>query len=168
MIAFASSAASSTNSSLPLPLLPQPDDIETWAVSPRGAGYLFGGKVTREFNHVNGLDLIARAHQLVQEGYKLMHDNQIVTVWSAPNYCYRCGNVASVFQVDDLLALENSGVVESKEEEEKTAEQKSGGGVESETNVQTRFGAANFKIFEAVPDQARTTPSRMSQSPYFL
>ncbi|KAH8122710.1 Metallo-dependent phosphatase-like protein [Trichoderma asperelloides] len=47
-----------------------PDDIDTWAVSPRGAGWLFGDKVATEFNHVNGLKLIARAHQLVNEGYK--------------------------------------------------------------------------------------------------
>jgi diadenosine tetraphosphatase ApaH/serine/threonine PP2A family protein phosphatase len=49
-----------------------PEDIETWAVSPRGAGWLFGGKVTAEFNNINGLDLICRAHQLVQEGLKYM------------------------------------------------------------------------------------------------
>ncbi|KAK4052281.1 sporulation-induced protein [Microbotryomycetes sp. JL221] len=77
------------------------DDIDTWSVSPRGAGWLFGSKVTNEFNHVNQLSLIARAHQLVQEGYKFMFEpeNNLVTVWSAPNYCYRCGNVASVMQV---------------------------------------------------------------------
>lgn len=47
-----------------------PEDVETWAVSPRGAGWLFGNKVATEFNHVNKLRLIARAHQLVNEGYK--------------------------------------------------------------------------------------------------
>ena len=48
-----------------------PEDIDTWAMSPRGAGWLFGSKVTSEFNRINGLNLIARAHQLVQDGFKL-------------------------------------------------------------------------------------------------
>ena len=50
-----------------------PEDVGTWAVSPRGAGWLFGNKVATEFNHVNGFQLIARAHQLVNEGYKVCH-----------------------------------------------------------------------------------------------
>lgn len=46
-----------------------PEDIEDWAINARGAGWVFGSKVTNDFCHINGLELIARAHQLVQEGY---------------------------------------------------------------------------------------------------
>ena len=161
-----------------------PEDVDTWAVSPRGAGWLFGDKVATEvrrhpivvlacfchrpssraklidpgqqFNHVNGLNLIARAHQLVNEGFKVRQSSQhqsrqetvlqpndvfpppashervhatsfpfptsehaarladtppqyhfkdrdVVTVWSAPNYCYRCGNVASIMNIREDL-----------------------------------------------------------------
>lgn len=67
-----------------------PEDIvDGWGLSPRGAGFLFGGSVVTSFNHTNNIDYICRAHQLVMEGYKWMFNNQIVTVWSAPNYCYR-------------------------------------------------------------------------------
>jgi len=74
-----------------------------WGISPRGAGYIFGKDKVDEFNQKNNLKLIARAHQLVMEGYKEMFNKQLVTVWSAPNYCYRCGNIAAILELDEHL-----------------------------------------------------------------
>ncbi|KAL7717602.1 Serine/threonine-protein phosphatase [Entamoeba marina] len=81
-----------------------PDEtIDDMKPSMRGAGYIFGAGPVNEFCHINSLELIARAHQIVQEGYKYQFDEKLVTVWSAPNYCGRCGNVACIMRVDTDL-----------------------------------------------------------------
>ncbi|CAE7455239.1 pho2a [Symbiodinium microadriaticum] len=80
-----------------------PDDRLGWGVSPRGAGYTFGQDVSEKFNQSNGLNLIARAHQLVMEGYNWTHEQQVVTIFSAPNYCYRSGNQAAIMEIDERL-----------------------------------------------------------------
>jgi len=79
-----------------------PDERSGWGISPRGAGYTFGKDITEQFNHRNNLDLVARAHQLVMEGYQWGHGQAVVTIFSAPNYCYRCGNQASIMEVDEF------------------------------------------------------------------
>ncbi|OMJ75510.1 hypothetical protein SteCoe_25325 [Stentor coeruleus] len=80
-----------------------PDERSGWAQSPRGAGYVFGQDISVQFNHTNNLNLVARAHQLVMEGYNWCHEKNVVTVFSAPNYCYRCGNQAGIVEVDENL-----------------------------------------------------------------
>lgn len=82
-----------------------PWDDEGWAKSDRGAGHFFGPNIVKDFNFRNGLELIARAHQMVMEGYQFWFSpKNLVTIWSAPNYCYRCGNMASIMKVTDQLS----------------------------------------------------------------
>lgn len=64
-----------------------------------GAGYTFGSGVVRKFLSINNMSHILRAHQLCMEGFSVLYDNRLSTVWSAPNYCYRCGNSASILEV---------------------------------------------------------------------
>jgi serine/threonine-protein phosphatase 2A catalytic subunit len=78
-----------------------PDDRSGWGISPRGAGFTFGADISQQFNERNGLGLVARAHQLVMDGYNWSHDQAVVTIFSAPNYCYRCGNQAAIMEVGD-------------------------------------------------------------------
>ena len=92
------------------------DDTDTWASSPRGCGFLFGSQITEQFNYANGFELICRAHQLVQEGYQYWFKGrgQVLTVWSAPNYTYRCGNKATTVTIKSGLQKEIKVFSESK------------------------------------------------------
>lgn len=68
--------------------------------NPRGAGCLFGEDVANAFLAFNSLSIIVRSHQLVMEGYRYMFKKKLVTVWSAPNYCYKTENIACIMQVE--------------------------------------------------------------------
>ncbi|EKX73563.1 serine/threonine protein phosphatase pp2a, putative [Theileria equi strain WA] len=80
-----------------------PEDRTGWGLSPRGAGFTFGYDITKAFNQNNGLDLIARAHQLTMEGFQWSQDKNVVTIFSAPNYCYRCRNQAAILEIDENM-----------------------------------------------------------------
>ena len=62
---------------------------------------MFGADVVDRFLHTNGCIRIYRAHQICQEGYQELFDGKLATVWSAPNYCYRFDNLASICELDE-------------------------------------------------------------------
>jgi len=80
-----------------------PEDIEEWEQNPRGAGVIFGNKTVDKFLQSNNMEFIVRAHQMILEGYKLHFGNKLITIFSAPNYCYRCNNIAAILQLDESL-----------------------------------------------------------------
>ena len=79
------------------------NDTNGFKFSNRGAGYMFGADVVDRFLQANGCIRIYRAHQICQEGYNELFDGKLATVWSAPNYCYRFENLASICEVDEHL-----------------------------------------------------------------
>eukprot|EP01091_Cochliopodium_minus_P012323 TRINITY_DN3706_c0_g1_i1.p1 TRINITY_DN3706_c0_g1~~TRINITY_DN3706_c0_g1_i1.p1 ORF type:complete len:307 (+),score=54.87 TRINITY_DN3706_c0_g1_i1:139-1059(+) len=80
-----------------------PDERTGWGISPRGAGYIFGEDISEMFCKTNNLSFVSRAHQLVMEGYSWAHEEKVVTIFSAPNYCYRCGNQAAIMEIDERM-----------------------------------------------------------------
>ncbi|KAJ3383085.1 Serine/threonine-protein phosphatase pp1 [Entophlyctis sp. JEL0112] len=79
-------------------------DVTGWGESDRGVGFLFGADIVEKFMEKHDLDLICRAHQVVQDGYEFFADRRVVTVFSAPNYCGEFNNASAVVSVtEDLL-----------------------------------------------------------------
>lgn len=75
--------------------------VNGFNVSTRGAGYTFGKDILDFFLRLNDIDHMLRAHQLCLEGYQVLFNGKLSTVWSAPNYCYRAGNLASILEIDE-------------------------------------------------------------------
>lgn len=127
---------------------PDPEILD-FKLSPRGAGYLFGYEVMNKFCHENDLVQLIRAHQLCNEGYVSYWQGKCLTVWSAPNYCYRCGNKASVLEILSSNYL-------SKESDDN--------GVKGKVNEQGVLPGQYFNVFEASPENNEDTTNGKSMN----
>lgn len=78
-------------------------EVPTWGDNDRGVSFTFGAEIVRTFLKKHNLDLIARAHQVVEDGYEFFAGRQLVTVFSAPNYCREFDNAAAVMSIDENL-----------------------------------------------------------------
>lgn len=75
--------------------------IDYFTESQRGAGYIFGRLATIEFLEKVKCKYLVRSHQLVFNGVEELFDRRCITIWSAPNYCYKCKNIACFMVVNN-------------------------------------------------------------------
>lgn len=79
------------------------DGIQGWGENDRGVSFTFGKNIVDAFLEKHDLDLVCRAHQVVEDGYKFFAKRKLVTVFSAPNYCNEFDNAGAMMSVDETL-----------------------------------------------------------------
>jgi serine/threonine-protein phosphatase PP1 catalytic subunit len=78
-------------------------EVQGWGDNDRGVSFTFGSEVVSTFLRKHDLDLICRAHQVVEDGYEFFAKRQLVTVFSAPNYCGEFDNSGAMMSIDESL-----------------------------------------------------------------
>ena len=77
--------------------------VEDWAPNQRGISVLFNEKIIKKTVIDFDIDLICRAHQVVENGYEFFAQRRLVTIFSAPNYCGQFDNAGGFMIVDQDL-----------------------------------------------------------------
>jgi len=78
-------------------------DVQGWTENDRGVSYLFGPEIVNKFLVKHNLDLMVRAHQVVEDGYEFFAGRKLITLFSAPNYCGEFDNAGAIMKIDDTL-----------------------------------------------------------------
>uniref|UniRef100_A0A7E4VYN1 Serine/threonine-protein phosphatase n=1 Tax=Panagrellus redivivus TaxID=6233 RepID=A0A7E4VYN1_PANRE len=89
----------------PDPMMPNGETDADWGPSARGISSHFNVKAVNNACAKLGLDMIVRAHQVVQDGYEFFANRKLVTIFSAPNYCGEYNNSGAVMMVNESLGI---------------------------------------------------------------
>ena len=82
---------------------PEENQHQEWCESERGVSYVFNDNVVANFAKKFDIDLIARGHQVQEDGYQFFAGRKLVTIFSAANYCGEFDNDGAVMSVDETL-----------------------------------------------------------------
>ena len=82
---------------------PDRELLSGWVINDRGVSYTFAADIVTNFLQQHDLDLVCRAHQVVEDGYEFFADRNLVTVFSAPNYCGEFDNAGGMMSIDEDL-----------------------------------------------------------------
>ena len=106
---------------------------------------------------IHNLKFVSRAHQLVMRGYNWCHNKQVLSIFSAPNYCYRCGNEAAIIEIEDennysfktysardSADIDGDGDYEENNNDKKNEEGKSN---KEENDIENRINKVNEDYF---------------------
>merc|ERR1711869_185347 len=67
------------------------------------------------------MDLVCRAHQVVEDGYEFFGNRQLLTLFSAPNYCGEFDNAGALLEIrEDLFCSFKIVRAEKKKQQEST------------------------------------------------
>ena len=90
--------------------------VEDWAPNQRGISVLFNENIIKKTLEDLDIDLICKAHQVVENGYEFFAKRRLVTVFSSPNYCEEFDNAGGFMIVNkDLICGSKVLVPEIKE-----------------------------------------------------
>mmetsp|Transcript_47683 Transcript_47683/g.102123 ORF Transcript_47683/g.102123 Transcript_47683/m.102123 type:complete len:1070 (+) Transcript_47683:107-3316(+) len=79
-------------------------DGSGWIEPDRGVSVMFGADIVEKFCEVMKVDLIVRAHQVVEDGYEFFAGRRLVTIFSAPKYCGEFDNVGALLEIGEDLS----------------------------------------------------------------
>lgn len=77
--------------------------VTGWGENERGVSFTFGEEMVDKFLDQYDMDLVCRAHQVVEDGYEFFAQQKLVTIFSAPNYCGEFDNAGALMSVDKNL-----------------------------------------------------------------
>ena len=78
-------------------------NLKGWEINNRGVSFTFNEKIVDNFLTIHNLEVLVRAHQVVEKGYEFFNGRKCVTIFSAPNYCGEFDNAGAMMTINEDL-----------------------------------------------------------------